>query len=464
MAGAFVPPGNQRISTLDPDPSLAYNVLAQESCAAMTTRLFSEVAMLVRLFGKNFRSLKDDFELSMVAADLKRKEDRDRGVIEVPIAGSDEPLRLLRTVAIYGPNASGKSTVLMAARALSWLAIESSAQSQPDAKIPPYEPFALDEESSKSPIELGCDVTFKESILRYQISYESKSIWREFLVELGGDGETLLLERSPSGEVTGDLIARSDANRLYVEKMQPNVSVLSKLAQHGPHSGKESVGPYYRAIRDATRYLDYSGAAVFHLGLGYTSNERFAKDDLYREWIMDHLIKDADFGICDVRTRLAKVELPEALRVTGGKAPDVPNMLTLVSFVHEGDARQPIEFWLESSGTKKLFNIAGDWWTIAHEEVTLLADELSASLHPRLLNGLIRAVNEPAENLRSQLIFATHDTVLLESQDGEPPALRRDQVYFTKKKPNGATELYSLAEFKEGARPVHNIRKRYMSG
>ena len=72
--------------------------------------------MLVRLFGRNFRSLKAPFELSMVAANLKRKEDRDRGVVEVPIAGTSEPLRLLRTVAIYGANASGKSSVISAAR------------------------------------------------------------------------------------------------------------------------------------------------------------------------------------------------------------------------------------------------------------------------------------------------------------------------------------------------------------
>ena len=58
--------------------------------------------MLVRLFGSNFRSLKGKFELSMVAADLKRDEDRDRGIIKVPIAGANEPLRLLRTVALYG--------------------------------------------------------------------------------------------------------------------------------------------------------------------------------------------------------------------------------------------------------------------------------------------------------------------------------------------------------------------------
>lgn len=66
--------------------------------------------------------------------------------------------------------------------------------------------------------------------------------------------------------------------------------------------------------------------------------------------------------------------------------------------------------------------------------------------------------------MNSQLVFATHDTGLLESQDGQPPALRRDQVYFTNKDTQGASELYSLAEFKESARPVHNIRKRYLSG
>jgi AAA15 family ATPase/GTPase len=132
--------------------------------------------------------------------------------------------------------------------------------------------------------------------------------------------------------------------------------------------------------------------------------------------------------------------------------------------VHEGKTKLPLEFAYESSGTKKLFNLAGDWWLLANKPITLFADELSASLHSRLLDRLIKSVNDAPKERRSQLIFATHDTSLLESQDGEPPALRRDQVYFTRKDQNGATELYSLAEFKEDARPVHNIRKRYMSG
>jgi energy-coupling factor transporter ATP-binding protein EcfA2 len=408
--------------------------------------------MLVRLFGRNFRSLKDDFELSMVAADLTRPEDRERGIIEVPLSGATEPLRLLRTVAVYGANASGKSTLLKAGSALRWLATESSAHSRPDAKLPPYQPFLLDDKSRTAPIELGCDVVHKSSVLRYAIEFKERCILRETLSILDQDREVKLIERRPSGEVRGELVARSDANRLYVKEMQPNVAVLAKLAQHGPHQGDESVQPYYRAIRKATRYEDYSHALMGKFrGFPVAADdpfERFVNESDYRAWIMRHLIRTADVGICDVHFKP-----PETLVET-----------VEVAFVHEGTSNGAIDFLDESSGTQKLFNISGDWWALANEPHTLLADELSASLHPRLLDRMVRAVNEPPTRVKSQLIFATHDTGLLESHDGEPPALRRDQVYFTKKNANGASELYSLAEFKEEARPVHNIRKRYLSG
>jgi len=422
--------------------------------------------MLVRLFGSNFRSFKDKFELSMVAADLKRKEDCDRGVIEVPIAGMIEPLRLLRTVAIFGPNASGKSTILTAGRALRWLATDSSARSKPDATIPPYEPFSLDDESRTAPIELGCDVVYKDSLLRYEITFEAKAIQGETLTILDDKREVKLIDRHPAGEVSGKLITQSKANQLYVKEMQPNVAVLSKLAHHGPHSGRESVQPYYRAIRNALRYEDYSTAAEMHR-VGPEA-ERFADDAEYREWIMRQLIRAADVGISDVRTRRESLEIPDFIREQIARIDSearLPDKRVVVSFVHEGSSNRPLDFSDESSGTKKLFNIASDWWALAHEHVTVFADELSASLHPRLLDRLVRSVNDaPKDRGQSQLIFTTHDTGLLEGQDGQPPALRRDQVYFTKKDAKGVTELYSLAEFKEDARPVHNIRKRYLSG
>lgn len=427
----------------------------------------SGFTMLVRLYGRNFRSLKGDFELSAVAADLKRKEDRDRGVIEVPIAGFPEPLRVLRVLAIYGPNASGKSTVLYAGAALNWLVTQSSARSRPDATIPPYEPFLLDNQSNRSPVKLGCDVAYDKSLLKYEITFESKVIQTEVLTILNGEGEKTLLDRQPTGEIGGQLIERSQANRLYVKGMQPNVSVLSKLAQHGPQQGHESVGPFYRAIRDATRHEDYSDAIWEKIELS-PNDMSFADDDHYREWIMDHLMIAADIGICDVNIRREPLTVPKAIKERFEGVSDgikFPDSRPVVSFVHEGDVRRPLDFLNESMGTRKILNLAKDWWTLAHQPAALLADELGASLHPQLLGRLIRAVNDPpGKRVRSQLIFATHDVGLLESQNGQPPALRRDQVYFTKKDTKGVTELYSLAEFRDDARAVHNIRKRYLSG
>jgi uncharacterized protein len=427
--------------------------------------------MLVRLYGSNFRSLKGHFELSMVAADLTRDEDRERGVIKALIAGMPEPLRLLRVLAIFGPNASGKSTVLTAGRALRWLVTDSSTRSKPDAKIRSYEPFLLDDESRAASITLGCDVVHRRTLLRYEVTYRAKRIDQERLVSFGDDGEIVLIDRQHSGSVRGDLIERSDANRLYVKEMQPNVAVLSKLAQHGPHQGAESAQPFYKSIRAALQYEDYAHAAVHKAKVDDPSRERFADDTKYRMWIMQHLIRAADVGICDVRTSSEAVVIPEEFRKIMkklGSAKDTfrfPEKTIDVAFVHAGTSDQPIDFSDESTGTKKLFNIADDWWRLANEQVTLLADELGASLHPRLIDRLVRAVNDTrAKRSRSQLIFTTHETGLLESQDGLPPALRRDQVYFTKKNTKGASELYSLAEFKEEARPVHNIRKRYLSG
>lgn len=423
--------------------------------------------MLIRLYGRNFRSLKGDFELSTVAAELKRKEDYNRGVIEVPISGADEPLRLLRVLAIYGANASGKSTVLTAGRALNWLVTQSSAKSRPKGPIPPYEPFLLDDQSSRSPVKLGCDVVHEESLLRYEIIFGAKAIQSEVLTLLDSNGEHRLIDRRPNGKIGGRLIERSQANSLYVEGMQSNVSVLSKLAQHGPQEGPESSRPFYVAVANATTYDDYSDATSDRINVS-PDHLRFADDDGYREWIMDHLMRAADLGICDVSTRMEPLDVPKAIKERFEKADfgfRFPESRLVVSFVHEGNVKRPLNFVDESMGTRKFLNLADDWWTLAHDPVTLLADELGASLHPRLLDRLVRAVNDvPATGLRSQLIFATHDTGLLEGQDGRPPALRRDQVYFTRKDTEGATELYSLTEFKDEARPVHNIRKRYLSG
>lgn len=419
--------------------------------------------MLVTLFGQNFRSLRDPFELSMVAADLKREQDSSRGTMDVPIDGAEKPLKLLRAAAIFGPNGSGKSTVLLAARALRWLIRMSSPIGKPGVNIPPYEPFALDKQTRNAPVTLGCRVVFGRSLLTYKISFAAQAIEHELLTRHDAEGEAVLIDRR-GANVAGQLVENSQVNKLYVTQMQPHVAVLSKLAQHGPAERDEAARPYEQALLGAIEYEDFSDACFQRVGL--PAHERFADESKYRNWIMRTLMKKADVGIGSVRVERKEVDIPKPLLDLAAKlgSPKLPEKQVVVSFVHEGAERQSLDFSEESAGTKKLFNIGNRWHALAHQHICLFADELTASLHPVLLRALIGAVNEAAPQMRSQLIFATHDTGLLEGQDGKAAALRRDQFYFTEKDADGASSLYPLSEFKDSARPVHNARKRYLSG
>jgi len=92
-----------------------------------------------------------------------------------------------------------------------------------------------------------------------------------------------------------------------------------------------------------------------------------------------------------------------------------------------------------------------------------LVDEIDASLHPLLTAALIRLFQSPAVNKNGgQLLFTSHDATLLGSIDGED-VLQRDQVWFTSKGDDGASELFPLAEFKP-RRQGENRQKRYLNG
>jgi AAA15 family ATPase/GTPase len=93
----------------------------------------------------------------------------------------------------------------------------------------------------------------------------------------------------------------------------------------------------------------------------------------------------------------------------------------------------------------------------------LLVDEIDSSLHPLLTAALVRLFQSPTANpTKAQLVFTTHDATLLGSIDGED-VLRRDEVWFTSKGDDGASELFPLSEFKP-RRQGENRQKRYLNG
>ncbi len=119
---------------------------------------------------------------------------------------------------------------------------------------------------------------------------------------------------------------------------------------------------------------------------------------------------------------------------------------------------------MESEGTKKLIEIAGPIFDAIISGKVLVVDELDAKLHPFLTRKILGLFMDKEINKQgAQLIFATHDTNLLNLQ-----YLRRDQIWFTEKDATDSTELYSLVEFRDDngnkVRNDRNIEKDYING
>jgi hypothetical protein len=182
-----------------------------------------------------------------------------------------------------------------------------------------------------------------------------------------------------------------------------------------------------------------------------TAYVRRLEDPALRTSIVE-LLRSADIGLLDVFAEQPARE--GSFTVSHGS----------VYFQHAGPADDVLfDMSEESSGTLRLLELAARAVPVLNDGGLFLVDEIDASLHPLLTASLVNLFRSPpARNRGAQLVFTSHDATLLGSIDGEE-VLRRDQVWFTSRRSDGSSELFSLAEFKP-RREGENRQKRYLNG
>jgi len=192
------------------------------------------------------------------------------------------------------------------------------------------------------------------------------------------------------------------------------------------------------------------------------------------------LIQFADLGICTARVRkeeITETERERLRRLLSAAALPGSNderqiqqyldrSSRVIEFGHSiGDSKEePVYLPLnaESLGTQVWFSLVGPVIKAINNGDTLVVDELDASLHPHLTSEILKIFREPSQNSKqAQLIFTSHDTTLLGSMLGDKE-LRRDQVWFTEKKRDGASILYPLTDF--APRKSENLERGYLQG
>lgn len=380
--------------------------------------------MLIEFTVGNYLSFKDKKTLSLEATAIK---DNPENVIE---AGK---YKLLRSAVIYGANSSGKSNFIKALDRMRDI-VMYSAKNNSTSEID-IVPFLLSTETEHKPSFF--EIVFLIEGIRYRYGFEvdNKIVHAEWLFECKTNSEKLLFIREKGSiEITNNF----EEGKGIEEKTRENALFLSIVDQFNGTISK--------------KILEWFKMPRIFSGLTHEKEKGFTLSFLESErltvWIKDFL-SPLGLGFQDFEVKDKKI-------VT------IHN-----KFDKQGDIINKREFDLvhqESSGTNKLYDMAANLTFGLKLGALTVIDELDAKLHPLLTMAIVKLFNSPVHNTENaQLIFATHDTNLLNYG-----CFRRDQIYFTEKNSIESTDLYSLVEYIESdGKKVRNDRsfeKDYIAG
>ena len=389
--------------------------------------------MLLEFRVRNFRSIRDELALNLVAS-----SDKELAATHLAATTLKALPNAVRSAVVYGPNASGKSTLLFALDYLRAMVAESAAVIQPGQTYN-VQPFKLDKASIGQPTAF--ELSFLLDGMRHQYAFamtqqrivsESLLVYRTakptqwFSRTLADDGETYDYEFSTY--LTG-------SRKLWQDSTRPNALFLSTAAQ----LNSELLSPVFRWIVESIVFLP-AGAMVHH---DFTT--AMLATEQGRGAIRDFLVA-ADISITDVQAVPRKGYRNQVVLHAGGvaQASSEQGEFLVPVFRHTTPAGSAsFELHEESDGTQRLYGLVAPVLDVLREGRILVVDELDSSLHPLLVRRLISMFHDPALNEKgAQLVFSTHDTSLLDHT-----LFRRDQVWFTEKAPDQATHLYPLTDF-----------------
>lgn len=418
--------------------------------------------MLIEFSVENFRSFKERMTLSMVANDSEE-------LLHSNTASVGKKLRLLKSLAIYGANASGKSNLVKALEFMLSFIQNSSKNTQAGEGIY-FDPFQLNPSCKEQPSSFEITFTIGENIYRYGFQINQKDVISEWLfMATGNDTEQSLFTREKNEFIiNSDLLISKDIesltrnNALFLSVLaqfnnQYSLNILHTLSEFSYLSEQKHD---WSALNEYSKFLLMEKDELF-LNLINRFNLGF-EAIIHRDMNIFEYLKKTMHPTKPVNTQprkkgfLEQIFYPEQkLKINEAaleeliseKARDLNSIFTVHKLIDDtnniiGEAELSY-VQSASEGTKTIFGLSGLLTHFLRNTGMIIYDELGTSLHPLLSRKIIELFNNSETNPNgAQLIFTTHDTNLLSRK-----LLRRDQIWFTEKMPHGATDLYSLADF-----------------
>ncbi|MCJ1684334.1 ATP/GTP-binding protein [Rathayibacter sp. VKM Ac-2928] len=372
--------------------------------------------------------------------------------------------------AIYGSNASGKTTLLDAFAFIAYAVTESYKSWDPKGGVP-RTPFALERMRTQEPTTFEIEFIASDGLeYQYGASFGDERIEREYLYSYKTHRRTVIFHRENDDQSDDEWYFgpsfRGPAAHIRATT-RPNALFLSAAAAAGNEATKSAYSWLVNgfSLYDAKSYDSEHQHVIQKLSAG---------DMKYRDGLM-RFLKHADLGIVSVdvvREEMSsdrRRELEQILRALPGDPDRIDEFLENreleLSFTHQGRDRDvPIPFAWESDGTQALISFASIAVKALEDGSACLVDEIDSSLHPLLVAELVSVFSDPRANPRqAQLIFTTHDVSLIGRAGGSEKLLDRDQLWVVEKNEEGASAIIGISEYRS-PRLEENLERGYLTG
>ncbi len=409
--------------------------------------------MIGQISISNFRSVKEKLVLDF------SRHSGEKQLPENLIPHSPKPL--LKSMALYGANASGKSNVLRAFLALQYL-VRHSASFLPEQPLAPYEPFLFDEDTKGAPVRFVIIFQAEGKFYEYEVAYGQHAIGYERLRVRPDVKWRLLYERRGTGVRFGPNYR--GARKVIARLCLPNQLLLSKAAQNNV----TQLLPAYHFFTErlvAFALAEFDRISATRLRRQFA--EMLATDAAFARKV-SALVRAFDTGLKRVEVEeidWSKVEFPEGMKtedIERLKRQNRYHVLGIHPVFENGReaGEEGLPFEEESAGTRQLLLLACILLDALESGKVVVIDEFEKNLHPHITRELIGLFHDPRINRHNaQLLIATHEASLLADEH----LFRRDQVWLVEKDEEGATEAWRLSDMKEHRRAAALDRK-YLSG
>ncbi len=420
--------------------------------------------MIISFSVENWMSFRDSTKFSMLASRERQHGER------LPRVGKYKT-RVLPISSIYGSNASGKTNLFKALSFARSLIVDGT---QPDSLIK-VDPFVLDPKYTDKPSRFSFELLIDDNFYEYSFTVNNKSVLEEKFVNIH-NVDRVMYERK-NGKISFDKSLEKDqffhftfrgtrSNQLFLTNtVLQNIDIFKPVYDWFKHTlvlvapdsrfgnfeqfieGKDSL---YTKINDMLSQLDTGIIEIGSRTIPFESSS-------VPKGLESMLQKELEEG---ATLRLAGGASSESFLITKKRGKLTVKMLTTYHPCSDG---KKVNFKMsqESDGTRRVLDLIPAFLDLSapDSKKVYVIDEIDRSLHTLLTRQLLEGyLSSCSSKSRSQLLFTTHDVLLMDQQ-----LLRRDEMWVTERDLNGAITIISFSEYKD-VRYDKDIRKSYLQG